>query len=65
MAKQIKPKYPLERAKQSTAFANGEVSTEIMTTHPRVIITLGGSFSDEIVSDLQNTVDEILKHHGK
>jgi len=65
MAKQIKPKYPLDRAKQSQAFANGEVSTEIMTTHPRVIFTLGGSFSNEITSDLQNAVDDVLKHHGK
>lgn len=65
MAKQSKTKYPVDRVKTSQAFDNSEVSIEIMTTHPRVIITIGGGLSEEVVSDLQNAVDEVLKHHGK
>lgn len=60
-----KSKYPEGREKTSQAFANGEVSMEIMRTHPRVIITIGGEHSEAIISDLQHAVDEVLKHHGK
>ncbi|WP_316778381.1 hypothetical protein [Pedobacter antarcticus] len=63
MAKQSKTKYPVDRVKTSQAFANGEVSMEIMTTHPRVIITIGGGLSEEVVNDLQNAIDDLLKHH--
>ena len=62
MAK-IKPKYSGDREKTSQSFLNGEVSTEIMVTHPRVIITIGGGHSDEVVNDIQNAIDEVLKHH--
>lgn len=62
MAKQ-KTKYPLDRAKTSQAFAKGEVSVDIMKTHPRVIITIGGEHSDDLVSDIMNGVDEALKFH--
>lgn len=65
MAKQIKRKYPEDREKKSQAFANGEVSTDIFTTHPRVIFTIGGEQSKEIVNDVQNAIDEILTHYGK
>jgi hypothetical protein len=62
MAK-IKPKYPSDREKTSKSFLNGEVSTDIMVTHPRVIITIGGGHSTEAVNDIQNAIDEVLKHH--
>jgi hypothetical protein len=62
MAK-IKPKYSVDREKTSQSYLNGEVSTDVMVTHPRVIITIGGSHSDEIVNDIQNAIDEVLKHH--
>ncbi|TDQ12188.1 hypothetical protein [Pedobacter metabolipauper] len=65
MAKQIKPKYPSEREKTSQAFSNAEVSTDVMTTHPRVIITIGGSLSNHIINDIQNAIDDVLNHHGK
>lgn len=65
MAPKSKTKYPLDREKQSKSFANGEVHTAVMTTHPRVIITIGGSFSEETVSDIQNAIDEVLKFHSK
>lgn len=65
MAKQIKPKYPADREKKSQAFANGEVSTDIFTTHPRTMFTIGGPQSDAIVNDIQNAIDEILTHYGK
>lgn len=65
MAKQFKPKYPAEREKQSQAFANGEVSTQLFTTHPRLIITVGGGHSSEVINDLENAIDEVLKHHEK
>jgi len=64
MAKQIKPKYPADREKQSQAFANSEVHTDVMTTHPRVIITIRGEHSEELVADLQNAIDEVLNFHG-
>jgi len=64
MAK-LKTKFPLDREKTSQAFANGEVSVDIMTTHPRVIITIGGGHSEDVVTDLQNAVDEVLKFHEK
>ncbi len=60
-----KNKYPVDREKTSQAFANSEVTVEVMRTHPRVIITIGGDQSEAIVSDLQHAVDEVLKHHGK
>jgi hypothetical protein len=65
MANQIKPKYPADREKQSQAFANSEVHTDVMTTHPRVIITIGGEHSNEVVADLQSAIDDVLHHHGK
>lgn len=65
MAKQVKPKYPADREKQSQAFANNEVHTDVMTTYPRLIITIDGEHSNDLVNDLQNAIDEVLKHHGK
>lgn len=65
MAKQLKTKYPADREKQSQAFANGEVSTQLFTTHPRLIITVGGGHSPEVITDMENAIDEVLKHHGK
>lgn len=65
MAKQIKPKYSADREKQSQAFLNNEVHVDVMTTSPRVIITIGGEHSNDVVNDIQNAVDEILKRHGK
>jgi hypothetical protein len=65
MAKQIKPKYPVDREKQSGAFANGLVSVSIYTTDPAISIAIKGDHSDEVVSDIQNAVDEVLKHHGQ
>jgi hypothetical protein len=62
MAK-IKPKYSADREKTSQSFLNGEVHTDIMTTHPRVIITIGGGHSNDVVNDIQNAIDEILQHH--
>jgi len=62
MAKQ-KTKFPLDREKTSQAFANGEVSVSVFTSHPRVIITIGGGHSEEVVTDLQNAIDEVLKFH--
>jgi glutamate-1-semialdehyde aminotransferase len=65
MAKQIKPRYPADREKQSQAFVNGLVSVSIYTTDPGVQIFIKGDHSDEVVNDLQNAVDEVLNHHQK
>jgi hypothetical protein len=65
MAKQIKPKYPIDREKQSGAFANGLVSVSIYTTDPAITIAIKGDHSDEAVIDLLNALDEVLKHHGQ
>jgi hypothetical protein len=65
MAKQIKPKYPVDREKQSQAFVNGLVSVSIYTTDPGVEISIKGDHSEEVVNDLQNAVDEVLSHHSK
>lgn len=61
----IKSKYPADRAKTSEAFIRGDVHTDVMVTHPRVIITIGGEHKPDIVNDIQNAIDEVLAHHGK
>lgn len=65
MAKQPKPKFPLDREKQSEAFKNGLVSVNIYTSDPGIDILVKGDHSEELKSDLQNAVDEVLKHHGQ
>ena len=65
MAKQFKTKYPLEREKVSQAFSESAVTVDAFTTHPRLILTIGGEHTPELISDLQNAADEVLKHHGK
>jgi hypothetical protein len=65
MAKQIKPKYPADWEKQSQAFINSQVTTSSYSTYPGVSINISGEYSQEIVSDLQNAIDEVLKHHSK
>lgn len=65
MAKQSKTKYPLEREKTSKTFAENAVTVDAFNTHPRLMITIGGEHTPELISDLQNAVDEVLKHHNK
>lgn len=65
MAKQIKPKYPLDREKQSQAYQDSLVTTSQYTTNPSITIRIKGDYSDEVLSDLKNAVDEVLKHHGQ
>jgi hypothetical protein len=60
-----KSKYPVDRAKTSEAFVNGFVSVGIYHTNPKLVIEVPGEYSEEAVSDLQNAIDEVLKHHGK
>lgn len=65
MAKQIKPKYPLDREKQSLAFQESQVTTSQYTSDPSITIRIKGEYSDSVLNDLQNAVDDILKHHEK
>ena len=63
MAKQIKPKYSQDREKTSEAFKEGKATTQIYSGD-QIIITIKGSFNADVVNDLQNSVDDVLKHHG-
>jgi len=63
MAKQSKTKFPLTREKTSKAFAENAVTVDAFTTHPRLILTIGGEHTPELISDLQNAADEVLKYH--
>jgi len=65
MAKQIKPKYPMDREKQSLAFQESQVTTSQYTSDPSITIRIKGEYSDSVLNDLQNAVDDILKHHDK
>jgi len=65
MAKQIKPKYPMDREKQSQAFQESQVTTSQYTSDPMITIRIRGEYSAEVLNDLQNAVDEILTYHGK
>lgn len=61
----VKSKYPADRTKTSEAFIRGDVHTDVMVTHPRVIITIGGEHKPDVVNDIQNAIDEVLAYHGK
>lgn len=65
MAKQIKPKYPMDREKQSLAFQESQVTTSQYTSDPSITIRIKGEYSDAVLNDLQNAVDDILKHHER
>lgn len=65
MAKQIKPKYTMDRAKQSQAFQESQVTTSQYTSDPMITIRIKGEYSDQVLNDLQNAVDDVLKNHEK
>lgn len=64
MAKVIKPKFSIDREKTSTSFKDGNVKTELHYGE-YVNISIKGSINSEVINDLQNAIDEVLKHHGK
>lgn len=64
MAKVIKPKFSIYREKTSSSFKDGNVTTEL-SYGEYVNISIKGSLNFEVINDLQNAVDEVLKHHGK
>jgi len=65
MKKEISTRYPLKREKQSIAFAEGLVSFQQYTTNPELTIRIKGNYTEDQLSDLQNAVDEVLKHHNR
>lgn len=64
MAKVIKPKFSIDREKTSTSFKDGNVTT-VVNAGEDVTFLVKGSMNSEVINDLQNAIDEVLKHHGK
>lgn len=65
MSKQTKRMYPAEREKESKAASEAAIQLRTYTGIPQLNISIMGSFDDDVISDLQNAVDLVLKHHGK
>ncbi|MDQ7949532.1 MAG: hypothetical protein AAGB30_11055 [Pedobacter sp.] len=65
MAASKKPKYPVSRAKQSKSFKDNQVTTQVYSTNPTVNIHIKGDFPEEIISDIQNAIDDVLNHWGR
>lgn len=65
MSKSKKTKYPLDRAKVSEAFQENRVSTTVYKNNPSILISVIGVNDENIVNDLQNAIDDVLKFHGK
>lgn len=63
MAKK-KNKYAADREMQSEVFKNGLVSTYVYKSNPKLELTVIANLSDDVICDLKNAVDEILKYHG-
>lgn len=65
MSKQTKRMYPADRAKESKAANEAAIHLRTYTSIPQVNISILGSFDDDLISDLENAVDLVLKHHGR
>lgn len=59
-----KPKYPLNREKQSELDKGNGVAMSIFTSHPRTEIVIKAELTEACQMDLRAAVDEVLKHHG-
>lgn len=65
MSKTTKKMYPADREKESKAVCEAAVHLRIYTVVPQLNISIMGSFSDEVISDLYNAVDVVLKYHDR
>lgn len=56
-------KYPLDREKVSQVFLTDNVSTYSYTTNPRLQIEIKSDLNSDVISDITNAIDEVLKFH--
>lgn len=65
MSKTTKTMYPADREKESKAASEAAIHLRTYTVIPQLNISIMGSFNDDVISDLQNAVDLVLKYHDR
>lgn len=65
MSKTTKKMYPSDREKESKVAAESAIHLRTYTVIPQLNISIMGSFNDDVISDLHNAVDVVLKYHDR